>query len=109
MDLVPGYRHLLAGWRCPRDPDSLVGSAKRVAAHHPVPFGDPVLNGKTAIREGRKERDGDVIVFLLVHYPIAWKVTSVVRGKEIIPADPFPLIQEFVDIPTGDSLVGFCC
>ncbi len=107
-DLVPADRDVLAGWRCPRDPGSPVGSAKRVAAHHPVPFSDHVLNSKMAIGEGCEERDGDVIVFLLIQYHITWKVAAVVGGEEILSADPFPLIQEFVDIPTGDRFVCFC-
>src|SRR5260370_1907076 len=110
-DLVPGYHHVLAGWRGPQSsgPASLVGSAKCVAAHHHVPFGDHVLNGEMAIGEGREERDGNVIVFLLVQRTrTAWKVTSVVGGEEILSEDPFPLIQELFEIPTRDSLVCFC-
>ena len=110
-DLVSAYRHVLASWGGPqsRCPASLVGSAKCVAAHHLVPFGDHVLNVEMAIGEGREERDGDVIVFLLVQRTrTAWKVTSVGGGEEILSDDPFPLIQELVEIPTGDSLVCFC-
>src|SRR5260370_2694622 len=110
-NLVPGYRHILAGWGGPQSsgPASLVGSAKCVAAHHLVPLGDHVLNGEMAIGEGREERDGNVIVFLLVQRTrTAWKVTPVVGVDEIVSGDPFPLIQNPLQLPTGDSLVCFC-